>query len=121
MQMYRFIYDDRLGTGGPQAFADAYANFGVTGMLVSAFVIGIVVQGASIYIVRKNVHAKNTAQIVFHAYLVILFAKIGYADIMTFKSSGFHVLLILMWAFNVVACHKADKRYLGSTCWDVAG
>lgn len=109
IEMFKFMTGGKLGTAGPQAFAEGYANFGIPGMLILAVLMGILIQSICVYIIRCNVNARNPRQIVFHSYLIILFAKIGYSDIMTFKSSGFHVLVFLMLIFYVFTRNSSGK------------
>jgi hypothetical protein len=113
IELFQFSTGGKRGTAGPQAFAEGYANFGVVGMLVVAFMLGGLVQGVSIFVVRTLTAGRNARRIVFAAYMVVLFAKTGYADIATFKSSGLHVLLCLMMVCYVITqgpCIRFPRR-----------
>jgi hypothetical protein len=101
-EMFAFLNNGAInGTAGPQAFGEAYANFGLLGMFVFAFFTGIVIQFSTRFTVKKLIIA-DAFKIVFLAYFVILITKLSYSGIMSFKSNGIHILLILIGCFYMV-------------------
>ena len=91
-EMSHFIYGP-AGTAGPQAFAEGYANFGMVGMILVALVMGMAIQAVTILIVRQQ--RKDVLKLVFQAFIIVLVARTGYGSLLTFKSNGMHILLIL--------------------------
>lgn len=93
-EMFIFIYGSgSSGTAGPQAFGEAYANFGVVGMLFYSLILGILVQLCTIFV--RNRLSLDPLKIAFLAYFTVLISRIGYSDILTFKANGLHILLFL--------------------------
>jgi len=81
------------GTAGPQAFGEGYANFGIPGILILSFILGLFVHSTTV-IVRKY-NKMDAMRVVFLAYVTILVARIGYGDTFTFKNNGMHILIII--------------------------
>jgi oligosaccharide repeat unit polymerase len=106
-EMSHFIFGP-AGTAGPQAFGEAYANYGVIGALIVALVLGFVIQLITILIIRQ--HSRSLLSLVFSCYLIVLVARTGYGDLFTFKTNGAHVLFII-WII-VIACQK----FITTTC-----
>jgi len=90
-EMHYYIYG-KAGTAGPQAFGEAYANFGFWGMIIISLIIGVLVQSISVVIIRKKLFTSNSIAIC--AFLSLLFGLIGYSDFMVVKANGIHVLAI---------------------------
>lgn len=97
MMMYKY---GSLGTAGPQSFGDAYANFGIWGMILYSYIIGLVLQVISIYIVRKKKMEPHTIAIM--GYFTFLCAYSGYSGIASFKTNGLHVLLFYVVVSKVI-------------------
>jgi len=87
------------GTAGPQAFGEAYVNFGLLGMIIVSAIIGAVVQAVTVFVVRSRI--PNSSSIAVLAYISLLFGLIGYSEIMVVKSNGLHVLMFYVIAQTV--------------------
>jgi len=99
-EMFVFIYKGGIqGTAGPQAFGEAYANVGIAGMLIIAFLLGLLVQNSTEFVKRHMTFDAFT--IVFLAYFTVLIARIGYSGIFTFKANGLHILISLYLCFII--------------------
>ena len=98
VEMSLFI-EGRIGTAGPQTFGDFYANFGFIGMLISAFILGFIIQSISIAIIRKKNMDYHLISII--GYMTLLLGLIGYSDIMVIKSNGIHVLFVYLVIFII--------------------
>jgi len=97
MMMYKY---GSLGTAGPQSFGEAYANFGIIGMILYSFIIGIALQVISICIVRKKNLEPHTIAIM--GYIIFLCAYSGYSGIVSFKTNGLHILLVYVVVSKVI-------------------
>ncbi len=84
------------GTAGPQAFAEGYANFGLEGMFLVAFLLGVFVQLSTYFVKLK--FKPDALKITFLAYFSVLVGRVGYGDTFTFKNNGLHIL-IAIWVF----------------------
>lgn len=100
-EMFNFIYGGGYqGTAGPQSFGELYANFGIFGMLVGAFIVGLFIQLITVFI--KKYFALDAFKISFLAYITVLFSRIGYSGLFSFKSNGLHILAILFIIFVII-------------------
>jgi hypothetical protein len=88
-RMYRYLHGEE-GTAGPQSFGELYVNFGVAGMLTGAFILGLLVQGATV-IVRTWALADVTLRAAA-AFAILCIAYLGYSDVISPKTMGLHIL-----------------------------
>ena len=99
-EMFAFVYGGgSQGTAGPQSFGEAYANFGLAGMFLISFILGLLVHKSTRF-VQKH-HSLDPFKISFLAYFTVLVARIGYGNFFTFKSNGLHILILLLFFFLV--------------------
>jgi oligosaccharide repeat unit polymerase len=105
-EMSHFIYGP-AGTAGPQAFGEAYANFGVIGALGIAFILGFIIHLITIFIIRRR--KRDILSLIFVCYLIVLVSRTGYGDLFTFKTNGMHVLLAL-WMMIIIM-----RKFLNSS------
>ncbi len=89
--------DARVDTGlANSAFiGNLYADFGMVGVLIGAFVVGAFLQWAHIMVVRRE---KTPISVALNAFMVVLFAKIAIVPFPTLLlgSGGLIALVILL-------------------------
>lgn len=106
-EMANYIFGGYNATAGPQAFGEAYANFGLIGMLAVAGILGVFVAVATRFVARRI--QLDAFRVVFLAYFTVLIARTGYGEFFTFKSNGIHVLGLLYLMFALVRREKIGR------------
>lgn len=111
MHMHLFGFP---GTAGPQAFGEAYANFGSYGMLLTAFMYGILLQIITFALsARQTMSAFNIAIV---AYLTFAFGYIGYSDMFAPRVAGAHIVIMFWCLISVMATvlARVEGRVFGN-------
>jgi hypothetical protein len=110
-EMFAYIYQGGFnGTAGPQAFGEMYANFGVVFMLFGALFLGILIQCCTEF-VKKSIKM-DPFLISVIAFGTILIARIGYSNLLTFKTNGMHILVLITLIFIVMRVFaKIQKKH----------
>jgi hypothetical protein len=87
MHMYLFGVP---GTAGPQAFGDAYANYGSAAFVPCGLILGTVVHGVTVLV--RRVKITDALGAAFLAYVVLSFGYLGYSDLSAPRVVGLHVV-----------------------------
>lgn len=110
-EMFNFIFGGYNGTAGPQAFGEAYANFGLFGILIFAPFLGFIIAATTRFVVRRI--QLDAFRIVFLAYFTVLIARIGYGEFFTFKANGMHILIGFFLIMSLFRRKKQDLLITG--------
>lgn len=108
-KMFSFYSGGRLGTAGPQTFGDLYANFGYYGQIIGSVMIAFMISLITKIIYDRTIW--KSYDIVFVSYLSLVLGYMGYSETMSFKSNGFHVILILYVFYKIFTNLLNRKKY----------
>lgn len=103
-EMFNLIFGGFSGTAGPQAFGEAYANFGLFGMLAFSIFLGFFIALSTRFVIKKLEY--DAFRIVFLAYFTVLIARVGYGEFLTFKANGMHILIVFFVAMKLFIVKK---------------
>lgn len=97
-KMYNYKYGS-LGTAGPQTFGEFYANFGYVGQIFISLLLGATI--AIIFLITLKKRRWSSFEIALFGYMYLTLGYMGYSDAASFKTSGFHILLLIYFLYNL--------------------
>jgi len=89
-----------VGSANASFVGDAYANFGLVGVLLEGILVGLIMQGVQIYIFRRE---KNVLSLSLYAFMITAFSQLHSASLqVVLLSDGVIFSLFVYWLIRTI-------------------